>query len=58
MICPNCTEEVERFIHLHDEAHGVSGTHMSGSERFECPECDRHLTREEAENFGLKYELD
>lgn len=24
---------------MHDAAHGISGTHMSGSERFECRLC-------------------
>lgn len=24
---------------MHDTAHGISGTHMAGSERFECTIC-------------------
>lgn len=25
--------------HMHDAAHGIEGTHMAGTERFECKEC-------------------
>lgn len=25
--------------HLHDTAHGIEGTHMTGSERFVCSSC-------------------
>lgn len=46
------------FFHRHDEAHGIAGTHMAGSERFECAVCRHVLTREEAKSFGLKYVLD
>jgi len=27
------------FEHLHDTAHGLPGTHMAGSERFQCSTC-------------------
>lgn len=38
--CPKCGYTCE-FRHMHDTAHGIEGTHMSGSERFECSQC-RH----------------
>lgn len=44
--------------HLHETAHGVAGTHMDGSERFECTSCGRTLTREESEGRGLEYKVD
>lgn len=39
MICPIC--KGRDFRHMHDTAHGLPGTHMAGSERFECvdPNC-------------------
>jgi predicted nucleic-acid-binding Zn-ribbon protein len=36
--CPRCGYTCE-FKHMHDTAHGIEGTHMSGSERFECTQC-------------------
>jgi predicted nucleic-acid-binding Zn-ribbon protein len=36
--CPRCEYTCE-FRHMHDTAHGIEGTHMSGSERFECSQC-------------------
>lgn len=58
MQCPSCKASVERFNHMHDTAHGIAETHMAGSERFECPECDHILTRGEARERGLTYVLD
>jgi uncharacterized protein with PIN domain len=36
--CPRCEYTCE-FKHMHDTAHGIPETHMSGSERFECTQC-------------------
>lgn len=55
--CPECKRDVV-IRHLHDTAHDVVGTHIIGSERFECPECGHHLTRDDVEILGLKYALD
>jgi hypothetical protein len=38
--CLTCNT-VTRHRHLHDTAHGIAGTHMAGSERFQCRECER-----------------
>jgi hypothetical protein len=46
------------IIHKHDEAHGISGTHIAGSERFECAVCGHVLSAEESKSRGLKYVLD
>lgn len=57
-ICPKCGEHFLK--HIHNCAHGISGTHMAGSERFEC-ECGYSVfasDKEEAEKQGLKFELD
>lgn len=40
VFCDNCQTETDH-LHLHDTAHGIVGTHMAGSERFECAECGR-----------------
>lgn len=29
--------------HMHDTAYGLSDTHMSGSERYECVECGNQV---------------
>lgn len=38
--CLTCNTTT-RHRHLHDTAHGIPETHMSGSERFECRDCGR-----------------
>lgn len=40
--CPRCEYTCE-FRHLHDAAHGIEGTHMTGSERFECSNCRHNI---------------
>ena len=58
MNCCKCNVELkEKVRHLHDCAHGIPETHMSGSERFECC-CGYVLTKEEAISAGFKYVLD
>ena len=57
MACPKGKQEGEPK-HLHNEAHGITGTHMAGSERFECRGCGHILSRVEAGALGLKYVLD
>lgn len=39
--CLTC-QKVTSHWHLHDTAHGIRGTHMAGSERFECRSCGRN----------------
>lgn len=57
--CPRCKKETEHR-HLHDTAHGIEGTHMSGTERFECKECGHAIFAydEEAKQPSLKFVLD
>lgn len=55
--CPKCFEQVE-FLHLHDAAHGIPGTHMQGSERFECSKCGYIVFKEEGTKLGFKFVLD
>ena len=57
MKCPTCNKETEH-LHKHNEAHGISGTHMSGSERYECVECGYSMGKVESEKQGLKFVLD
>jgi uncharacterized protein with PIN domain len=57
MKCPKCREEVD-FKHLHDTAHGIPETHMQGSERYVCPECQHTIWKNEGEKLGLKFILD
>lgn len=57
MFCPKCNKTTQHR-HLHSEAHGIPGTHMSGSERYQCEECGHSMFSEEGEKQGLKYILD
>jgi len=57
MKCPRCKKEVE-FKHMHNCAHGIPETHMAGTERFICSECERHIYKYEGEKLGFKFELD
>ena len=56
-VCPYC-DSTKGFRHLANTAHGIPGTHMAGSERFECKGCDKRLAREDAENIGFEYVID
>lgn len=55
--CPKCKQLVT-LTHLHDTAHGVPGTHMKGTERYECPLCGWTVYRAEGEKLGLRFWLD
>lgn len=55
MKCTKCNGELS---HLHNEAHGIPGTHMDGSERYECQSCDWVVYAEEGESLGLRFVLD
>ena len=56
MICPKCKKDTLK--HLHDEAHGISGTHMDGSERYECA-CGFYVGNEqEGKKHNLKFFID
>lgn len=57
MDCPECNKNTEHN-HLHNAAHGIQGTHMAGSERYECKECGYAMRKEEAESQELKFVLD
>lgn len=46
------------YKHLHDEAHGLSGTHVSGSERYECKSCGKAFFSEEGKKRGFKFFID
>lgn len=52
--CPECGHPLK---HLHNEAHGVPGTHMAGSERYEC-QIGHALYKEEGSRHGLTFILD
>jgi ribosomal protein L44E len=57
IFCNVCQKETEHS-HLHDSVHGLEGTHMSGSERYQCVECANAIYKEEGEKKGLKFFLD
>ncbi len=57
MQCPKCQTETEHE-HLHNAAHGIPGTHMAGSERYECIKCGYVMRKEEAEAQNLKFVCD
>lgn len=53
--CGNCTPH----RHLHDLAHGIHGTHMAGSERFQCIECSHNVLHHDhnAANFPFIFDV-
>ena len=53
--CPKC--KLTKLTHKHIEAHGLSGTHMSGSEHYEC-ECGYIISVDEGTALGFKFILD
>lgn len=56
--CPTCRTETE-FRHLHDTVHGIKGTHMDGSERFECVRCGFVVWTQDSHDFpNLRFVLD
>jgi len=56
MECPKCKKDTLK--HMHNEAYGIAGTHMAGSERFECKCGFRLSNKEEAKAHDLKFILD
>ena len=57
MNCPKCKTLTEAN-HMHNAAHGIEGTHMDGSERYECVDCGYAMYKIEGEKQGLKFALD
>ena len=56
MKCPKCNKDT--LQHMHNTAHGIEGTHMAGSERYEC-ECGFYIGNEkDAKKHNLKFVLD
>ncbi len=56
MECPKCKKD--NLKHRHNEAHGIHGTHMSGSERYEC-ECGFYVgNAKDGEKYELKFIID
>lgn len=57
MNCPGCKQDAN-FQHLHNAAHGIPGTHLQGSERYECMGCGYKIFKQEGVNLNLKFVLD
>ncbi len=55
--CLSCGATTEHR-HLHDTAHGMPGTHMAGSERFECCGCGRVTFAHSAGGDTFRFVLD
>jgi hypothetical protein len=55
--CRKCKVDTEHR-HVHDTAHGIKRTHISGSERHECVICGLAVFKTEGVKLGLKYVLD
>jgi hypothetical protein len=54
--CPKCKNQTLK--HLHDSAYGIEGTHMAGTERFECDCGFSCWDAIDGEEFGLTFVLD
>jgi DNA-directed RNA polymerase subunit RPC12/RpoP len=55
--CPHCSYTCA-FKHMHDAAHGIEGTHMAGSERFQCSHCNHNVFIYSRGAEGFKFTLD
>lgn len=55
---PTCSCGHAVFRHLHDEAHGISGTHIAGSERYVCQQCGKAYFATEGTRLGLEFFID
>lgn len=55
--CLTC-KTVTSHWHLHDLAHGIPKTHVTGSEHFRCRPCGRTTFAHEAESEAFPFVLD
>lgn len=55
--CATCGQ-MRPFRHLHQTAHGIPGTHMAGTERFECAACGESYGPADGPPFPLRFVLD
>jgi len=57
--CTGC-KKMTPHHHLHDAAHGIPETHMSGTERYECTFCKTTIHKEDRGelNGHLRFILD
>jgi hypothetical protein len=55
--CSSCGQNRE-FRHTHETAHGIPGTHMAGTELFECTVCDESYGPKDGPPFPLRFILD
>ncbi len=54
--CSVCNKKTS-FKHLIDEAHGIAGAYMKGSERYACSVCDSSISKGNplAKKLGLEF---
>lgn len=57
VMCPCCRKETEHR-HLHNTAYDIWGTHMAGTERYECVECKNEIFKNQAQGLSLTFALD
>lgn len=59
LFCETCNDTTEHR-HMHDTAHGLEQTHMAGTERFQCTECNHSVYKAEGARRGFadKFILD
>lgn len=55
--CPACKADTT-FRHMHDCAHGITETHMAGSERYICVKCNHTFYKHEGEKHGFIFNID
>lgn len=56
-VCNVCNK-VTTHNHCHNSAYGMAGTHMQGTERYECKSCGKAIYKDEGIKQGLKFILD
>lgn len=58
LFCSECGHDTDH-VHLHDEAHGIAGTHLAGSERYVCQVCGKAtFATSRNKSVGMDFRLD
>lgn len=57
IFCHDCKKKTHHK-HLHNTVYGMPETHMANSERYECGECGRSISKSEGVKKGLTFVLD
>ena len=55
--CVKCNKKT-KHKYMHNSPYGIAGAHMSGTERYECQECDNAIFSYDGKKKGLEFFYD